>query len=581
MAGMYRYLTPTDVDQFIQIPDTLEVDARSIVLTVDEDTFKRYDKIFDITDYAIYCEVPTASFFNNAMDWKYAMLQEIDGSGNYLGPRVIDAHNPAYAPSGVYLGPLAAPVLLTDPAKSVLGSNTDSTRFAHYRQCNRFFKYSFKVGESSNFTVYPPNDADAISSDAQLFGLYINASGVPVPWWTTSNGQADQTAENKTFYWADVGSVLGTVYPQGMHASVADSPTASHVENLHVMVPPDPEFLESKNNVLGGNLAYGKDASGGLLIRAVGEWDASANGGLGAAMTTYTASNFVLFTEAPQALTLVLYWIVNPTNASKYLGERMFVAWTSSPLSNAPGALMPVRDFDASGQLITGATVPANKFHVSRDVPGNTVLALDTFLNTPEDPAGAIRLYLPNSNFWVWHEQPNEPDVHASGTQRFEVPFAYEVANTTDFRGDTKKSIMGGRVMQLISHYLFDNCTNTELDYFPFLLSEAKALTDKIIDALASKINENGTPMSETRSDLLSQILVKHGRRYFDEWATLTETQAAPDAKFGKVIDILKSMNETFLFFVVTVSTTVSNRTKDDVEVVKLHQVPVVIRIYN
>lgn len=564
MSAAYRFLTPTDVDRFIQIPQTLEVDARSVVLTVEEDTLHQFDRNFLITDYVIYCEAPKSRFLNvaagaGAMDWKYKVSQQYDPVTNvYIGPHVADAH-------GVEVGEIANPIINVSLAQNELGTVANSTRFVHYRQCNRFFKYSFKVG-----------DAVTVGSNTvQLYAVYLDSvTGKALPYWRTTDGLGNtQDPEVVEFYYADVGAQLLTDLNGG--SAIVSSLDGSAV-NVSVIAPPDPEFIDNGvNGAKGGNLAVQKDASGNLVIRAVGEPDASGN-----PVIQYTASNFVSYTaDTNDARALMLYWVVLPTDAAPYMGEAMYAAWSSTAMGPSSG-LRPIRDFvDASGNLIQQPSLATevkevDKFQFTKDVGPLAALSVRSAMTSLTATDAAARMYLPVSKFVVQHDSPQEPDEG-----QFDVPFAYEVANATDFNGDARKSIMGGRVMQLVSNYLFDSATNRELGFFPFLLNESKQLTDKIINALASKIAAPSDEVGPARTYILKQIMVKHGKRYFEENAVLNELPSGE--KVGLVSSVLSKLDEVFLFFTVTVKTTISNRSKDDVDVLRLIEVPVVVRIYN
>jgi hypothetical protein len=274
----------------------------------------------------------------------------------------------------------------------------------------------------------------------------------------------------------------------------------------------------------------------------------------------------------------VLYWVVEPIAARRYMGEEMYVAWSSVDFGAAPGYIRPIRDFrDASGFPTSppASLLEVHKFTVNKDLTASTVRNVRISLRNPVLTEAAPRLYLPVAKFIVKHDKPTEPDVPQG---EFDIPFAYEVANTTDFAADAKKSIIGGRVMQIVSQYLFDAATNKELGYFPFFLNESKTLNDKILDALVALIKTTDVATSQSRTDILMQMMIKYGRKYFEENAALN---SVTNERIGNVWSVLQKINEVFLFFTVTVRTTVSNRTKDDVDVIRLVEVPVVARIYD
>lgn len=584
----FRFLTPTDVDRFIQIPDTLQVDARSIVLTVEEDTLQKYDHYFKITDYVIYCELTKDKFFNDAsgsmpgqMDWKYKIVKRRDASNNqFLGPHVEDGHGPS--------NEIANDIIKVEDAKTELGINANSTRWVHYKQCNRFFKYSFKVGDAVDVPILSAaGSATGDTRKGQLFAVYLDTdTGVAMPYYDTTyeTVKDTQTAETRTYYYmdsytdaasatVDVSDLLTTINGgAALSIELSNTDNSQSSFDISVICPPDPEFLEDSGTVIGGNLVVTKTA-GALDIRQVGQMDVSG------VLTSYTSTNFQEYTAGNRSL--MLYWVVNPIDSDPFTGEEMYVAWCSDDIR-------PVRDMvDASGARYPdqyGRTFrEVDRFTFARTVTTKTGYNVHVSLR-PTEPisTAAPRMYLPVSKFIVRHDNPNEPDVHNDGADEFDVPFAYEFANATDFGGEHKKSIIGGRIMQLVSQYLFDDATNKEMQYFPFLLNESKALTDRILLALASKIKESSTSVGASRTEILKQIMIKYGRRYFEEYATLAaQTDETNVAAYGKVWDVLSKIDEIFLFFTVTVRTTVSNRTKDDVEVIRLVDVPVVIRVYD
>lgn len=505
--------------------------------------------------------------------------------------------------------PLTADIVKLTDAKEHIGVNTRASRFVHYKQCHRFFKYSFKVGDMVHMCLQVGQDDNYEYHNAQLYAVYLDASsGAALPYWRTVSGSGnDQTAEIKQFFYADQsglptppmginwnsGVFPSTIDPESLLATIANAKNwpewatygasltttvdSSAPRFVTVVAPPDPEFLENTpEGVVGGNLVYAKDVSGNLIIRAVGERDVSGN------MIQYTADNFVDYRTDP-GRALLLYWVLEPTQDKTYMGDELWPVWSSVSLGTSPGSILPLRDFhDASGNVTTppGHLLEYYKFTIGQDMPANVMKELYTtfaYSKAGIDPGSWMtmvgpRMYLPASKFIVVHDKPSEPDVPQG---EFDVPFAYETANATDFN-DTRKSIMGGRIMQVVSHYLFDAASNKELGFFPYLMNESKSLTDRILDALATLLKD--PTISASRTKILNQILIKHGRKYFDEYAALNDTT---NERIGDVWAVLNRIDEMFLFFTVTVRTTISNRTKEKVDVIRLVEVPVVIRIRN
>jgi alpha-tubulin suppressor-like RCC1 family protein len=565
----FRFITPTDVDSFIQLPGTLEVDARSLVITVEEDTLKNFERQFQIMDYTIYCEAPQSHFFDSSMDWKYKIVQEFDASGNYLGPTVVDAHEPLTGQ------PLTMPITNSNQAKVYLGATTQATRFAHYKQCNRFFKYSFKVGDEMSVG----------GRDSQLFGVYLDGTtGDALPYWETTNPDAGQMEEAIRILYASGIDLSAIVDVSGTPVVFTDENAVASTVTL--VCPPHPEFLESTPDLgfgmnIGRNLATHRDGSGNPVVRQVGNVDAS---GVFQAVPL-SLVNLVDFQSVNEAYReLILYFVCKPPAAKPYFGESMFVVYSTKDISAAPGAVgawAPIRDLATAQEPMKPQdardVLPVDRFLTSADMPAGIACPLSPGLLGQTANGAARRLYLPSSKFIAQHQQPNEPDVHDNGVEQFDVPFGYEVANATDF-DDSKKSILGGRIMQMVCHYLFDNTGSKELAYFPFMTSESRGLTDKIVDQLGASIRAQGEHASDSRTDILKQILVKHGRRYFDEYAVLTESDGT---RYGYVWDVLQKINELFVMFTVTITTTISNRSKDDIEVLRLIEVPIVVRVFD
>jgi hypothetical protein len=556
MASSFRHVTPTDVDRFIQFPDALEVDARDITLTTDEDIYADvFETKFSNMDYVIICEVENASFFNAAMDWKYRVDLVVDPSGGaFLGPHLSDAHSPLRAGAPV----LASDVLVAANAKQQLEAAGTPTRFAHYRLANTFLKYSFRVGDVA---------ALADGRAAQLYAVYFDsATGQAMPYWRTTSDAASQDAETKVFYYADETDVVLSALTDASGSSVRFGADA-----VTVVAPPDPEYLENGPITVGRNLAYAKDASGSLAVRTVGFLESEGSQQFVAGVTPYPPASFVRYTS-DAGRELMLYWVVYPPSDKLHLGEKLYVSWSSKALGlgAADESVAPIRDIvDASGialnypiaaELIKNADRVVFTTPVSASVPK----ALEDLVSLSMQ-----RMYLPTSKISV-------VDTVSGQLEPLDVPFSYEVANETQF-ADSRQCVLGGRFMQLLSYYLFDSATAKEIAYFPFFINESKELTDKIVDGLAASFKRADQAGHEARNHVLNQLVVKYGRRYFDEYAIFNEALGYAE---GSVGDVLARLGEMFVTFTVTVRTTVSQRSKDRVDMVKLVNVPVAIRVY-
>lgn len=542
----FRYVSVSDVDQFIQVPITVQVYARDSVLTVGEDVLQSYDsQAFMVTDYAIYAEIPKAALFNPSMDWKFRVSQVVDASGAYSGPHVLDAHDSVA---------LTRAIVNAGTAKPVLGELEDRTRFVHYKHCRQFFKYSFKVGDP--ITLASRNGPQ----DAQLFAVYLDRNtGEALPYWATVDGSGTtQTPETRIFYYASAANLGGTATLATIAAgapltSLLASPNNATPTPVTVVAPPDPEFLEHRpdSQIYGGNLAVVTDASGNPAIRAVGDASDPSGGGLVQhALTAFTPYT----TDARRAL--VLFWVISPPITRKYTGEEYALAWASIPIGGETG-VRPLCDLPAG---YAGPVLEVQRFVVSKALPAGQVQS---------SLAWAPRLYLPVSRYVVID------DNDKTGAP-MEIPFAYQVANATDFGGDARRSIIGGRIMQLLSHYLFDAMTSKELAFFPFFLNESKTLTDKIIDQLSASLLGTGPAAAAGRNAIITQLQVKYGKKYFDEAVVLSSVSGV-----GNMRHVIDKLDDLFLFFTATVRITMSLRSKDDVELIRLVELPIVLRAYD
>ena len=169
MGTAFRNLSVADVDRFIQFPETIQVDARGLTLTVEEDTLlQNYSKRFRVDDFAVYASISLSTLFNSSMDWNYNVSTTVDPiSGALEGPGVCDA----------FKGPVF-PIINVTEACNQLSVLCNDTRFIHYRQCNRFFRYSYRVGDPL---------LDASGCKAQLFAVFLDTlTGNALPYWESN-----------------------------------------------------------------------------------------------------------------------------------------------------------------------------------------------------------------------------------------------------------------------------------------------------------------------------------------------------------------------------------------------------------
>lgn len=571
MAGQneFRIVMPSDVERFVQVPMTLEVDAYNLVMSVEEDTMKNYEKQFLVMDYVIYADIPRSKLFNSQMDWKYRMNYDTDASGVYQGVRAVDAHD---------IGspwPLLNPIINRETAKVHLASDCTSTRFCHYKHCNRFFKYSFKVGD----------ELLVAGQRAQLYAVYLDGTtGAALPYWRTVNyvdATTQQVIEQTQFFYAsgiDLAAVLGGLNTTGIPFH---DPITNVAQLVTIVCPPHPEFVESvKQGSVGGPLAVSQAPNGTPVLRQVGPKDSSGN----LVPLDISPASLVEYTAANDNRQLMLYWVYMPSAQKLYLGERMYVSWCSADVAGEPSrdTWGPICDIDAPGSIkgapaSVASVLPVNRFVLTGDVRSGEYGGLRSGITDPFASGSAKRMYLPTSRYVVQQLQPRDPDVHNNGLDPFDVPFAYIACNDVEY-DDPKASVIGGRIMQILCNYMFDSSAKEQLAYFPFLLNESKNLTDKIVDQLSINFMRSATQEYNARSDVLHQILIKHGKRYFEEHAVLNEVSGT---KVGNVLDVLKRIDEMFLMFTATIVTSVSNRSKDRIEIIRLVQVPIVLRVYD
>lgn len=496
----FRHLTPTDIDQVIYVPVTLQVNAMDNVITTQEDVMSRYDVTAE-SDFTIFAEAPKDSFFNFPVQWNYRLVRSVDGEIHIKDAGVSDQEQ----------------IVNVQSLLSFMGQQANSTRFMHYKQAKEFFKYSFKV------------DAYGINSTRQqLWAVYLDRNtGAPHPYMTYNVDPLHIQGEQKYFLYADV--------PPGLQQQIEDGNSYDD-GRLDIICPPDPEFLQH------GPLAYQYliDVSGNYIphIRNV------------PGITNYSPLQFVKFNQYQADLALLLYYVIMPHDDSPYTGDTMKIAYLSHQCNKTPRRDYPV----PSSTLLHDLGDTSMHFVFQNSVEPGVV-----YNNT--DNTAPIMMF-PTSAFAVSTSTSEE------GVEKIRLPLQYDLLNQAKV-DDHRKLNLGGRLMQLVSMYMFDASSERELGFFPNLLSEAYALTAKLIRELASKIQY----MPSVRESILQQILIKHGRRYFDEYNSFKDDSVA------SVSDVVSKIDELFIFFYVTLTTTISNISKFDVDNITIHNIPVVIRI--
>ncbi len=522
----FRRITVHDVDNFIQFPDTISVTTGSgtsteehLFLTVIQEdvVLQNYDRSFLVNDYAIYSSIRTSDFFNHNMDWKYVVENTVD-IGTFVGSKVFDAHGSA--------APLINPVINAAVSKVKLGTDSVDTRFTHYRQCDRFFKFSYRIGD----IIQLPG-----GRKGNVYGVFLNSnSGDAIPYW--SSVVSGQDPETILFYYADVDMYAGYGLTFDGHP-------------VTVVCPPCPDFVASKDIAsTSNNLVYTRDPSdNSLLIRTVG---------IPGLLYTYSQENFVAYDHDTDR-ELFIYMIVEPEAGMHYRGEYMVPMWSSKRLDTQWG---PIRDLlDTEGNRLPSPAPSSAVRKVDRMTFTNAVQA-QTFVPI----AHGIRMHFPTSLFVTRYIEDTENE---------NIQFAYDLANNNTYDGDTRKSILGGRIMQLVSAYMFDGYSDTELACFPQFLYESKAITDQIIDRLSSTLISSKV----ARNSIIDQIMVKYGKKHFIDKATRTSDRSST----GDMWAVLSGIQEFFIFFTTTINATISTIYKNRIDVVQIIEVPIVLRIYN
>ena len=521
----FRRVTVHDVDNFIQFPDTINVTTGSGT-NIDDDLFltvvqedvilQNYDRSFLVNDYAIYSSIRASDFFNHNMDWKYVVENTVD-IGTFVGSKIFDAHDGNNTIN---------PVLDVQVSKVKLGTDSVDTRFTHYRQCDRFFKFSYRIGDIIQLSN---------GRKGHVYGVYLDSnSGDAIPYW--SSVSYGQDPEQIHFYYAvlDMYSGFGLTFDG---------------RPVNIVCPPSPDFITS--NDVGresNNLAYTYDPRDNtLFIRTVG---------IPGLLYTYTQENFISYDQDPDR-ELFIYMIVEPQVGVYYQGEYMVPMWSSKQIDANWG---PIRDIpDAQGNRLpspvpAGAVKRADRMNFTNTIQAHTFVPLSQ----------GIRMHFPRSLIVTRYIEDTENE---------NIPFAFDIANNNAYDGDTRKSILGGRVLQLVSAYMFDGYSDAELAYFPQFLYEAKAITDQIIDRLASTLMSS----RDARNSIIEQIVVKYGKKHFIDSAR----KISASSSLGDMWTVLSRIPEFFVFFTTTINATISTSYKNRIDIVQIIEVPFVLRIYN
>jgi hypothetical protein len=309
------------------------------------------------------------------------------------------------------------------------------------------------------------------------------------------------------------------------------------------------------------------------MIRTIGDIDAS-NGQLKGGGITYAQGDFARYTQDPTRA-LMLYWVVMPANNLMYLGEKMYVAWCSRALEGGNTiSWAPISDlYDASNNVVSPVPLSmvksAMRFKCPSVVVARDMVELGALISRGDlGENGSRRLYLPAS-FYIAQ--------HAPSATENKIPFSYDVANQTTFGAQPTKTIIGGRFLQLVSHYMFAAAGNAQIAYFPAFAPQAANITAKIIDELGSALAGTDSVTHEARTGFLRHMMAKHGSDIFN--TSVNYVNSTTSEKIGTVSSVLAKLDELFVMFVVTLRANIGTQCKGHRDSVQFVQVPVVLRI--
>lgn len=287
---------------------------------------------------------------------------------------------------------------------------------------------------------------------------------------------------------------------------------------------------------------------------------------------------------------LILYWDVSPVADKAYTGDDLYVAWSSLdhvssqtftwPSGAAVNSVYPVRDLDPSAaDYASQLNNTFNKFWIHPTLNANTVRQVHNAINVPGSSTQASRLSLPVSYITV---QERLSPTDASATTRL-VPFSYEAANRSIFTSPAN-TVLGGRLIQLLSHHMFNNVSESAMQNFTNLTSEVTRITDTFAEGVASRLQATDASANVRRTDFLNQIMYRYGRQAFDEFSVVS---SAPDSidmasvpvMTGPVREVLRNIDDLYVDFALTIDSRVSNRSSSNSDPIRIAQVPVIIRL--
>ncbi len=507
MAQGYHWVSPTDVDQFIELPDVfVDLSDKEAITIYYGDSIPTWDCIScKASDYAINCNIPMNMFFNlSQMNWTYAMqpvcnadrlieretLSKITGISpcrhidispcghidirpcGYIdiSPcRHIDISPCGYIDiSPVDAGPGGRYPIVDDKALSKY-MYTASSIFIHYKQAASFFQNSFRVLEASNEL-------------GQMYAAYIDK---------------------------DTGKALPHTVPAYMCTICETTMEKCKCQNYYR------DSYTCHQNVCGNN--HNDNEVRGNACRP----DTSLN------MINSRERNGYEHTDKQYALHYIAhvpflsYAIISPAalpasiNASGVTieNDEVFVDYTVD--ARRMLILYYLRDGKLFLAFRSHDQMPASD-------TGEAIFILDS--GFPSMP----RMCMPISMVFA-----SEPYIDASGIWQisspdYPIPFRYDIVN------DPMRP-MAERLIQLASVYLFDDCSQgTMMNSFPQLHNESKMLLDAVIAGISMHMSRS----SEVRNLLIKRISETLGLDVFDTFATTSNGMA----KVGKMKDILLQM---------------------------------------
>lgn len=554
---MVRFTSTRDANKLVRLPEVVDLNA------VGPNSRKRGTRDAPVigngtvdSDFAIMSDIPMSVILNSNMDWTYKLVYP--RKSNQTDIKIYDAHNPDISNDV----PLTQGVFNTDKTKDYLTNIEDGSRFVHYRQCYRFFKFSFIVGDPISIE----------GRQCQLFGVYLDAdSGAALPYYNEKTGPAGE----KTYSILYAKDIDLSLLIDGSSKVVYTDPRAYPPNNVHVVTcicPPHPKYVDTNNSTIGGPIAYNLDTSGNPIKKPIGSYNTFRN--LVPPTEKYTLDNYLTTRNK-----LVLYWLTSPLPGFYYKGENYYVSWTDKLISNSTWS--PIQDMVTPGSIeglpLNASDVKfSDRFTVARDVPAQMPMQMKgSFID--QNFGNAQRLYLPISKFQITYKEFNDTDM----SPIMNVNFQYELANDA-LPVDLTRPIAGAKLMQLVSSYKFGNCTSTEMSYFTFLAHNSVQLTNTMVDNLESIMAQYSAYMSAVRTKILQQFYTNYGINYFEPFATLKTVRFNDRIeKYGKVYDAIKIMDNVLFMLVTSMTTTVSVRLKSNMSVVNFQQVPIVMHMFN